>query len=107
MSKQVRRFTVILEPEPDSGFSVHCPALPGCVSQGDNRQNALENIKDAIVLVLETVKSEGVNAGSKFSAESARTIADEVYEVLQARREDGLPLTIETIEIDVLVQAPV
>ena len=32
----------------DEGFSVSCPALPGCWSQGETEQEALENIKDAI-----------------------------------------------------------
>jgi predicted RNase H-like HicB family nuclease len=32
----------------EEGFSVHCPGLPGCWSQGDTEQEALENIEDAI-----------------------------------------------------------
>ncbi|MBM3120035.1 MAG: type II toxin-antitoxin system HicB family antitoxin [Chloroflexi bacterium] len=41
--------TVILEPEEDGGYSVHCPALAGCHSQGDNIKQALTNIKEVIL----------------------------------------------------------
>jgi predicted RNase H-like HicB family nuclease len=40
----------------DEGFSVSCPGLPGCWSQGATEEEALENIKDAIQTYLETVK---------------------------------------------------
>ncbi len=35
------RYTVILEREPDDGYVASIPALPGCVSQGDNREQAM------------------------------------------------------------------
>jgi len=92
-----------LEPEQDSGYSVHCPALHGCVSQGDDRDSALENIKEAIVLVLETIESEGHEQPAQ---EGPKIIADEIREVLDARHEDGLALTIETAVVDVLIQVP-
>lgn len=40
-------YQVVLE-RTEEGFSVHCPGLPGCWSQGTTEQEALENIKDAI-----------------------------------------------------------
>jgi predicted RNase H-like HicB family nuclease len=40
-------YKVILR-ESEEGFSVSCPGLPGCWSQGSTEQEALENIKDAI-----------------------------------------------------------
>jgi predicted RNase H-like HicB family nuclease len=42
------RFKVVLEPEEDGGYSVHCPALKGCHSQGETEKEALANIKEAI-----------------------------------------------------------
>jgi predicted RNase H-like HicB family nuclease len=39
----------------DEGYSVSCPSLPGCASQGATEQEALENIKDAIREYLEVV----------------------------------------------------
>ena len=53
------RYTVILEQETDGGYVVNVPALPGCVSQGDTHSEALENIKDAIVGYLESLKKRG------------------------------------------------
>ncbi|NJR74007.1 MAG: type II toxin-antitoxin system HicB family antitoxin [Scytonema sp. CRU_2_7] len=39
----------------DEGYAVWCPSLPGCWSQGDTEEEALENIKDAIQVYLDTV----------------------------------------------------
>lgn len=39
---------LIKKDEEDSGYNISCPALPGCHSQGDTVEEALENIKDAI-----------------------------------------------------------
>lgn len=47
------RYTVILEQEPDGGFVASIPALPGCVSQGDSREEALSNIREAAELYIE------------------------------------------------------
>jgi antitoxin HicB len=49
-------FKVVLRPDPeDGGFNVSCPALPGCHSQGDTEEEAIENIKDAIQGCLEAL----------------------------------------------------
>jgi len=54
-------YTVILEEdEEDGGYAVHVPGLPGCVSQGDTKEEALANILDAIKLYLETLRAEGL-----------------------------------------------
>jgi len=39
----------------DEGYSVNCPALPGCWSEGRTEEEALENIKDAIQMYLEVI----------------------------------------------------
>ena len=54
----VRRFTVVLQPEVEGGFSVFVPALPGCASQGETDAEALVNIKEAIALYLEGLKAD-------------------------------------------------
>jgi predicted RNase H-like HicB family nuclease len=41
------KYKIVLE-KTDGGFSVHCPGLPGCWSQGETETEAIENIKDAI-----------------------------------------------------------
>jgi len=40
----------------DEGYAVWCPGLPGCWSQGETEEEALENIKDAIKTYLETIE---------------------------------------------------
>ena len=52
------KFTVILEPQEDGGFTVSVPALPGCISEGGDREEALKNIKEAIELYLEVLKED-------------------------------------------------
>jgi predicted RNase H-like HicB family nuclease len=47
------RYTVVLEREADGGFVAIVPALPGCVSQGDTRDEAIKNIREAADLYLE------------------------------------------------------
>ena len=44
--------------ESEYGFDVHCPLLPGCHSQGDSVEEALENIQDAIITYLEMISDE-------------------------------------------------
>ena len=60
------KFSVTLDRDEDGIWIVECPSIPGCVSQGQTRQQALENIKDAIGACL------------------------------QVRAERGMPLTVET-----------
>ncbi len=42
------RYRVLIEQDEDGAFVAECPALPGCISQGSTRDEALHNIKDAI-----------------------------------------------------------
>lgn len=65
-------FQVTIERDEDGVWIVECPSIPGCVSQGATRDEALVNIKDAIKLCLEV------------------------------RSERGLPLTVETCQVEVV-----
>ncbi len=67
------RFVVTLERDEDGFFVVQCPAIPGCVSQGRSEAEALANIQDAIRACLDV------------------------------RAEQGMPLTVETRDIDIAV----
>ena len=67
------RFTVTIERDEDGVWVVECPAIPGCVSQGRTREEALANVREAIQLCLEV------------------------------RAERGLPLTVETQQVEVAV----
>lgn len=42
------KFRILLEQDEDGVYIAQCPILPGCVSQGKTRNDALENIRDAI-----------------------------------------------------------
>ncbi|HZF10471.1 MAG TPA: type II toxin-antitoxin system HicB family antitoxin [Thermoanaerobaculia bacterium] len=66
------RFQVTLDRDEDGIWVIECPSIPGCVSQGRSKDEALENIQEAIALCLEV------------------------------RAEQGLPLTIETREVEVV-----
>ena len=50
------KYRIILKQDEDGTFVVECPSLPGCVSQGKTRKEALKNIKDAIKGYLESLK---------------------------------------------------
>jgi predicted RNase H-like HicB family nuclease len=67
------KFTVTLDRDEDGVWVAECSAIPGCVSQGPTKEQALANIQDAIRLCLEV------------------------------RAERGLPLTIETHQVEVVV----
>ncbi len=67
------RFNVTLDRDEDGVWIVECPSIPGCVSQGQTKQEAVENIKDAISACL------------------------------QVRAERGMPMTVETCQVEVLV----
>jgi predicted RNase H-like HicB family nuclease len=59
MTAKSHEFEVVLQPEEDGGFSVSVPALPGCHTQGENREEALEMARDAIEGYLEVLGDEG------------------------------------------------
>jgi predicted RNase H-like HicB family nuclease len=52
-------YTVILQQEPDGGFVAVVPALPGCVSQGDTRNEALANVREAVAVYIEDCRESG------------------------------------------------
>ncbi len=53
------KLRVILERDEDGMIIAHCPALPGCVSQGRTREEALANITEAIQGYLESLRKHG------------------------------------------------
>ncbi|MER3544906.1 MAG: hypothetical protein C4311_10000 [Chloroflexota bacterium] len=53
------QFTVVVERDEDGVYIATCPALPGCYSQGDTYQEALENLKDAMKLHIQARQSLG------------------------------------------------
>ena len=54
------KFNVTIERDEDGVWVTECPAIPGCVSQGKTRQQALDNIEEAIALCLEVRAEKGL-----------------------------------------------
>lgn len=67
------KFTVTIDRDEDGIWVAECPSIPGCISQGETKEIALENINEAIKLCLEV------------------------------RAEQGYPLTVETHDIEVAI----
>ncbi|MCB1033620.1 MAG: type II toxin-antitoxin system HicB family antitoxin [Acidobacteria bacterium] len=67
------KFQITLDRDEDGVWIAECPSIPGCVSQGETKEAAEQNIREAIALCLEV------------------------------RAERGLPLTVETRQVEVLV----
>jgi predicted RNase H-like HicB family nuclease len=67
------KLSVTIDRDEDGVWVVECPSIPGCVSQGKTKAQAIKNIEEAIALCLEV------------------------------RAERGLPLTVETRQVEVLV----
>ena len=58
------KLRILLEPSEDGGYTVYVPSLPGCISEGDDVDDALHNIQEAIELYLESVEDEGITVDS-------------------------------------------
>jgi predicted RNase H-like HicB family nuclease len=54
------KFRVVLEPSEEGGFTVVVPSLPGCISEGDTREEAVANVREAIALYLGPVDDDTV-----------------------------------------------
>jgi predicted RNase H-like HicB family nuclease len=53
------KYRVLIEADEDGVFVAEVPSLPGCVSQGATREEALVNIKEAIAVYLESLEAHG------------------------------------------------
>ena len=52
------KLKIVLERSEEGGYTVYAPSLPGCISEGDNKEEALANIREAIELYLEPVPDD-------------------------------------------------
>ncbi len=98
------KYTVILSPDPETGgYSVSCPALPGALSEGDTRDEALANIREAIELWLEVSRERG----EPTPEESPDVLVAGIAQTLEHREELGWDTAIETavVRIDMAVAA--
>ena len=67
------KFIVTIDRDEDGAWVAECPSIPGCVSQGKSKDEALENVREAI------------------------------GQCLEVRSERGMPLTVETREVEIAV----
>lgn len=58
-SENVLKYDVVFEEQPDGGYTVTVPALPGCISEGDTLEDAKANIAEAITAYLESMAMDG------------------------------------------------
>lgn len=54
-----RTYRILLTQEPEGGFTVNVPALPGCITYGENIDHAMSMAQEAIELYVETLQAEG------------------------------------------------
>ena len=54
------KFSVVLEPSDEGGYTVYVPSLPGCISEGETVEEAMKNIQEAIELYLEPVDDDRI-----------------------------------------------
>lgn len=59
MKGTILKYDVIFEEQPQGGYTVTVPSLPGCISEGDTFEEAKTNISDAIKLYVEDLGAEG------------------------------------------------
>ncbi|MBA4181932.1 MAG: HicB family protein [Anaerolinea sp.] len=96
-------YTIILSPEPDGpGYAVIVPAMPGALTQGDSREEALANAAEVMALWLEV----SAEHGEAPLVESRQLIAAEVESVLEDRDEEGWDRTIELAVVSPAVAMP-
>jgi predicted RNase H-like HicB family nuclease len=59
------KLKIVLQPAEEGGFTVYVPSLPGCVSEGETENEAMENIREAIELYLEPVDDDLAGLGNE------------------------------------------
>ena len=52
------KLKIVFEPSEEGGYTVYVPSLPGCISEGDTKEEVLSNIREAIELYLEPVEDD-------------------------------------------------
>ena len=54
------KIKVVLEPSEEGGYTTYVPSLPGCISEGDTKEEALANIRETIALYLEPIEDDQI-----------------------------------------------
>lgn len=64
------KYTVIIEKGQEAGFVAYCPALKGCVSQGQTKEETLKNIREAIEVYIEALLEDGLPVPTEVAKET-------------------------------------
>jgi antitoxin HicB len=56
---KISNFKILLKKEPEGGFTVLVPSLPGCITYGDTVDESISNAKEAIELYIESLQAHG------------------------------------------------
>ena len=65
------KLQIYLEPSEEGGYTAIVPSLPGCISEGDTKEEAIKNIKEAIELYLEPIDDDTVGISNAEKVELA------------------------------------
>lgn len=57
--KTLYKIPLVLDPQPEGGYTVTCPQLPELITEGDSIEEAMENVRDALAAVVEIYEDEG------------------------------------------------
>jgi predicted RNase H-like HicB family nuclease len=68
------KFPVVLTMDEDGKYTAEVPIIPGCISAGDSREDALQNVRDAIALCLASREEEGWDLPESFSVEQVDVV---------------------------------
>lgn len=89
----MRSFTVVLSPDPNvGGYSVSVPSMRGAISEGDTREEALSNIRDAMTGWLAVAMDNGEGP----LQETPESVGREIQRILSFRAEFGWDLLVAT-----------
>jgi len=55
----MRAYSIVVDPDPEGGFTVTVPSLPGCITQGETVEECVSNAQEAIALYIEDLVASG------------------------------------------------
>ena len=64
------KYTVIIEKGRESGYVAHVPTLRGCASQGETKEEALVNVREAIEVYIEALLEDGLTVPTEVGQEA-------------------------------------
>lgn len=78
----MKRYSVVLQPEPEGAFTVTVPMLPGCITVGETIDEALTNARNVIQLFIESLAAHGEEVPEEFEPAQMRVVEVPGVEVM-------------------------